>query len=141
MSFFKDIEKRNKTYAYILLGCIVAITIIGLASIWQIAPDNSLFYKIIISLISIGSLSGFLYTLNTEADKLVSQRISKIIGVCAIGLTIIVIGQVWTDFLSNLLFGKIVISLVVIALLGGFIIAVFDDFFENKDLKDKNYLD
>jgi len=141
MNFLKDASKRGKTYAYTLLACVIAIALIGLASIWGIAPINSTLYKLVVTFISIGALSGFLFTLNSEADKLISKRISYIIGGCAIGMALIVITQIWTDFLGDILFGKIISTLLVIGLLGAFAIAIFDDFFENKKLKDDNYLD
>lgn len=139
--FFKNSEKRGKTYAYTLLGCIAAIALIGLAGIWGIAPIDSVLYKLVVTLITVGALSGFLFTLNSETDKKFSQRIVYIIGGCAIGLALLVILQIWTDAFNDLFFGKIISTLFVIGLLGAFVLAVFDDFFENKKLKDENYLD
>lgn len=141
IDFFKNAEKRGKTYAYTLLGCIGAIALIGLAGIWGIAPIDSVLYKLVVTLITIGSLSGFLFTLNAKTDGKLSQRIVYIIGGCAISLALVVILQIWTDAFNDLFFGKIISTLVVIGVLGAFILAVFDDFFENKKLKDDNYLD
>jgi len=141
IGFLKNAEKRSKTYAYTLLGCIAAIALIGLAGIWGIAPIDSILYKLVVTLITIGSLSAFLFTLNSESDKKFSQRIVYTIGGCAIGLALLVVLQIWTDAFNDLFFGKIISTLVVIGLLGSFVLAVFDDFFENKKLKDENYLD
>ncbi len=119
----------------------MAIAFIGLAGIWGIAPADSILYKLIVTLITAGALSGFLFTLNAETDKKLSQRLVYIIGGCAVSLGLLVVLQIWTDFMNDVFFAKIISTLVVIGLLGAFALAVFDDFFENKKLKDENYLD
>lgn len=139
--FFKDADKRGKTYAYTLLGCVMAIAFIGLLGIWGLAPLDSTLYKFIASFVTVGCLSGFLYTLNMGSDKKYSQRLVYIVGSSAVALAVLVILQMWTSFMNDLFFGKIVSTLVVAGLLAAFIMAMFDDFFENKKLKDENYLD
>jgi len=47
MSFFNDADQRGKAYAYTLLGCILAIAIIGLLGIWGLRPEDSMLYKLI----------------------------------------------------------------------------------------------
>ena len=141
MSFLKDADKRNKTYAYTLLGCVLAIAVIGLAGIWGIAPADSMLYKLVASFVTIGALSAFLYTLNMGSDQKYSKRLVFIVGGCAIALGILVLLQTWTSAFNHLIFGKLTSTLVVVGLLAAFVMAVFDDFFENKKLKDENYLD
>jgi len=141
MSFLKDADKRNKTYAYTLLGCVLAIAVIGLAGIWGIAPADSTLYKLVASFITIGALSAFLYTLNMGSDQKYSKRLVFIVGGSAIALGVLVLLQTWTSMFDSLIFGKITSTLIVIGLLAAFVMAVFDDFFENKKLKDENYLD
>ena len=141
MSFLKDSEKRGKTYAYTLLGCVLAIAVIGLLGIWGLRPEDSILYKLIASFVTVGALSAFLYTLNMGTDKKYSQRLVYIVGGSAISMAILVLLQTWTSVLDNIVFGKIISTLVVIGLLAAFVMAVFDDFFENKKLKDDNYLD
>ncbi len=140
-SFLNDSDKRGKTYAYTLLGCVLAIAFIGLLGIWGLRPEDSILYKLIASFVIIGALSGFLYTLNAGTDKKYSQRLVYIIGGSAISLAVLVLLQTWTSLLGSLIFGKIISTLVVIGLLAAFVLAIFDDFFENKKLKDENYLD
>ena len=141
IEFFKNAEKRGKAYAYTLLGCVAAIALIGLLGIWGLTPLDSTLYKLIVSLITIGALSGFLYTLSSDTDEKTSQRILYIIAGSAIALTILVLLQTWTSFMAELFFGKMISTLLVIGIFAAFILAVFDDFFENKKLKDENYLD
>ena len=141
MSFLKDADKRNKTYAYTLLGCVLAIAVIGLAGIWGIAPADSMLYKLVASFVTIGALSAFLYTLNMGSDQKYSKRLVFIVGGCAIALGVLVLLQTWTSMFDGLIFSKITSTLIVVGLLAAFVMAVFDDFFENKKLKDENYLD
>ena len=141
MSFLKDADKRGKTYAYTLLGSVMAIALIGLLGIWGLHPEGSILYKLIASFVTVGALSAFLYTLNMGTDKKYSQRLVYIIGGSAISLAILVLLQTWTSLFNDLVFGKIISTLVIVGLLAAFVMAVFDDFFENKKLKDENYLD
>jgi len=141
MSFLKDADKRNKTYAYTLLGCVLAIAVIGLAGIWGISPADSMLYKLVASFVTIGALSAFLYTLNMGSDQKYSKRLVFIVGGCAIALGVLVLLQTWTSMFDGLIFSKITSTLIVVGLLAAFVMAVFDDFFENKKLKDENYLD
>lgn len=141
MSFLKDADKRNKTYAYTLLGCVLAIAVIGLAGIWGIAPADSMLYKLVASFVTIGALNAFLYTLNMGSDQKYSKRLVFIVGGCAIALGVLVLLQTWTSMFDGLIFSKITSTLIVVGLLAAFVMAVFDDFFENKKLKDENYLD
>jgi len=141
MNLIPDSTTRSKAYAYTLLGCILAIAITGLMGIWGLAPLDSMIYKLIASFVTVGALSGFLFTLNAETDKKLSKRLVFIVGVCAIGLALIVLLQTWTSIIDDIIFGKVVSTLLVIGLFAAFIMAVFDDFFENKKLKDENYLD
>jgi hypothetical protein len=141
MNMLPNTDKRSKAYAYTLMGCILAIALIGLLGIWGIAPLDSTLYKLVTSFVTIGALSGFLFTLNAETDKKISQRLVYIVGGSTIGLALIVLLQIWTSLLDESIFSRIVGTLVVIGLLAAFVMAVFDDFFENKKLKDENYLD
>ena len=141
IDFLKNAEKRGKAYAYTLLGCVAAIAFIGLLGIWGLAPVDSTLYKLIVTFITVGALSAFLYTLNTGSDEKFSQKIVYIIGGSAIALSLLVLLQTWTSVMGDLLFGKFISTLLVVGLFAAFILAVFDDFFENKRLKDENYLD
>jgi hypothetical protein len=141
MNMLPNTDKRSKAYAYTLMGCILAIAFIGLLGIWGLTPLDSSLYKLLASFVTVGALSGFLFTLNAGTDKKISQRLVYIVGGSAIGLALIVLLQIWTSLLDESIFSRIVGTLAVIGLLAAFIMAVFDDFFENKKLKDENYLD
>ena len=137
----KTTESRRNIYAYTLLGCVLAIALVGLLNIWEVGIDNSFTFKSITSLIVIAGLSGFLYTLTYNHDKKLVKKLGIATGIAAVALSAVILGQIWFDLFQDIIFGKIAITLIIIGLLAAFGIAMSDDFFENKKLKDDNYLD
>lgn len=138
----KNIEKRRRTYSFILFGCILGITSIGLLNVWSTSLLEATFYKTLGTLIIGVFLSALLYTLTfrDESEK-TEKHLITIIGIASTLLAILFITQIWFDLLDGILFGKITITAVIVAVVAGFIITLKDDFFENKSLKDQNYLD
>ncbi|MEM9470226.1 MAG: hypothetical protein AAF988_08695 [Pseudomonadota bacterium] len=137
-----SVDKRRKLYSLTLLGCLLAITIIGLANIWSPNLFNSTLYNVAATLVIGMGLSGMLYTLSfkDEGEKTESSLV-KVIGGIAVGLSALFIVQIWFDALNGLLFGKITATGIIVAIVAGFVITLKDDFFENKRLKDENCLD
>lgn len=137
----KTTENRRRIYAFTLLGCILAIAIVGLLNIWGVAIGETFTWKSILSLIVVASLSGFLYTLTYNHNKKFVKQLGTLTGIAAVSLSVIILGQIWFDMFQEIFFGKISLTIIIIGLLAAFGIAMSDDFFENKKLKDKNYLD
>ena len=137
----KTAESRRNIYAYILLGSVLAIALVGLLNIWDVGLDKSFTFKSITSLIVVAGLSVFLYTLTYNHDKKLIKKLGFVIGIAATTLSAMILGQIWFDLFKEVIFAKIAFTLVIIGLLAAFGIAMADDFFENKKLKDENYLD
>jgi hypothetical protein len=134
-------EKRRSFYAFTLLGCVLSIAIVGLLNIWDVGISGTVSYKLIASAVVLSGLSGFLYTLTYNHDKKLVKKLGMITGIAAVALSTIILGQIWFDLFQNIIFGKLAFTLLIIGLLAGFGIAMSDDFFENKKMKDENYLD
>ena len=134
-------EKRRNFYAFTLLACVLAIAIVGLLNIWDVGISGTFSYKAIASAVVLAGLSGFLYTLTYNHDKKLVKKLGMITGIAAVALSVIIIGQIWFDIFQEVIFGKLAFTLLIIGLLAAFGIAMSDDFFENKKLKDENYLD
>jgi hypothetical protein len=134
-------EKRRNLYAFTLLGCVFAIAIVGLLNIWNIGISGTLSYKFIASAVVLGGLSGFLYTLTYNHDKRLVKKLGMITGIAAVALSAMILGQVWLDLFKGIVFGQIAFTLIIIGLLAAFGMAMSDDFFESKKMKDENYLD
>lgn len=137
----KTPETRRNIYSYTLLGCIGLIAFVGLLNIWGAGMNSSAMMKIFTSLGVIGGLSGFLYTLTFNHDIKIIERLGAFTGIAAAALSIVILLQIWFTAFNEMFFGKITITIVILGLLAAFVIAVFDDFFENKKMKDENYLD
>lgn len=134
-------ENRRNIYAYALLGCVVAIAAVGLLNIWGAGISESFTFKSILSFVVVACLSGFLYTLTFNHDIKLIERLGKTTGVIAAILSAVILAQIWFDAFQEIFFGKLSVTLLILGAIVAFIIAVFDDFFENKKLKDENYLD
>lgn len=137
----KTPESRRNIYSYTLLGCIGLIAFVGLLNIWGAGMDESAMLKIFASLAVIAGLSGFLYTLTFNHDVKIIKKLGNFTGIAAAALSAIILAQIWFDAFNEIFFGKITVTIVILGLFAAFIIAVFDDFFENKKMKDENYLD
>ena len=134
-------EKRRNIYAFTLLGCVIAIALVGILNIWNVGMNESFTFKTVMSLIVVACLSAFLYTLTYNHDKKLVKKLGLITGIAAVALSVMTLGQIWFDLLEIFVFGKIASTLVIIGLLAAFGIAMSDDFFQDKKLKDENYLD
>lgn len=137
----KTPEKRRNIYAFTLLGCVCAIAFVGLLNIWDVGISGTLSYKSIASLVVVASLSGFLYTLTYNHDKKLVKKLGTVTGVMAAALSVMILGQIWLDLFKEIIFGKLAFTFIIIGLLAAFGIAMADDFFESKKMKDENYLD
>lgn len=132
---------RRNIYAFTLISCVLAIALVGLVNIWDLGMSGSLTFKVIGSLVVIASLSGFLFTLTYNHEKKLVKRLGTLTGVAAVALSAIILGQIWFDLFQEIIFGKLAATIVIIGLLAAFGIAMADDFFDSKKMKDENYLD
>lgn len=140
-NFLTDPENRRKIYAVILLICVLGLAAIGLATVWGADFSETFLFKICLTLVIGSALSIFLYTLTYRHGEQKIQRLGYFTGACATTLSGVILLQVWFEAFNEAFFGKLCITLVILGLIAAFIIAVFDDFFENKKMKEENYLD
>ncbi|MCI5059641.1 MAG: hypothetical protein MRY79_01060 [Alphaproteobacteria bacterium] len=134
-------ETRRNIYAVTLLGSVIALAIVGLLSLWGAGLEETFTIKAVFSFITIAGVSAFLYTLTHNHDIKLIKRLGNLTGILAVIFGGCILGQIWLDMFDEVFFAKFIGSIVILALLIAFAIAVFDDFFENKKLKDENYLD
>jgi uncharacterized membrane protein len=134
-------DNRRKIYAVTLLVCVLGLAAVGLSKVWGINFSDSFLFKICLTFVIGSALSIFLYTLTYRHGDKKIQRLGFFTGVCAATLSGVILLQIWFQAFNEAFFGKLSITLVVLGLIAAFIIAVFDDFFENKKMKEENYLD
>ena len=140
-NFITNPDNRRKVYAFILMACVLGLAAVGLLNVWGAGISESFTFKICLTFIIGSVLSIFLYTLSfrDKDDKI--QKLALVTGGCAFSLSAVILLQVWFSAFNEAFFGKLSITLVIIGVITAFVIAVFDDFFENKKMKDENYLD
>lgn len=137
-----SIDKRRQAYSLTLIGCILAMTAIGLANVWSPNLMDATLYKVLGTLAIVMGLSCLLYTLTfRDGEEKTEKGLVMVIGGVSTALAAMFIAQIWFDALGGILFGKLTTTGIIIAVLAGLIITLKDDFFENKKLKDENYLD
>ncbi|MEM6780779.1 MAG: hypothetical protein AAF569_02835 [Pseudomonadota bacterium] len=138
----KDALERRKMYGIAFLMSGLALGGVGLLSMWMPDLVSTTTLKIIFSLIIAAALSCTLFMLTfANEDGKLPKKMSMIIGASSIALAAILFGEVWFDLFEKTLLGKLVVTLLVISALAGFVITVWEDFFESKKLKDEGYLD
>jgi len=138
----QNLENRRRIYAYTLIGCLLAMTSIGLINVWSPNILDATLYKVLGTLVIGMGLSGLLYTLSfRDGGERMEKWLVNVIGGASVLLAVIFLIQIWFDALDSALFGKVTVTGIVIAIVAGLVITLKDDFFENKRLKDENYLD
>ena len=137
----KDVASRRKIYGIAFLISGLAMGGVGLMTLW--APDliSSFSMKLILTLVILAGLSSVLFMLTFAKEEKIQKKMSLVIGACVLALSGILVAEIWLDVFNESLLGKLVISLLVIGVLAGFVMSVWEDFFESRRLKDEGYLD
>lgn len=137
-----NLLSQRKTYAGAFLLSGLTLGGVGILALWTPDLISGTLFKIILTLgvALAASATLFMLSFGSEEDKL-TRKMTLVIGICSVAITALLVGQIWFRILEETMLGKLVATLIVICLLAGFVISVWDDFFENKRLKDENYLD
>lgn len=68
------------------------------------------------------------------------KTLLSLIGLIILG-ALLTIGQIWGPILSGDLYYKIIVTLAIIVILMGLVLAITSDLGQHKKLKDDNYVD
>lgn len=119
----------------------VLAAILGLVEMWTYAIDWDIFLKIMGTTLIIGTELSLLMAINYDMEssrrKLLFLGLVTLTGIATVLITL----QIWTQFLEWHIFLKIMASIGIVVFLAGFLLAVAEDFGNNKRLKDQNYVD
>lgn len=132
---------RGKILFYALMATGVAGALLLMVQMWTDILEWDDFVKTLITLSLAGGLLSFLTAVDydmpaTRAKILFGLLICLITAICGM----IVIQLWWVGFAWGV-FAKAVISLAIITGLVAFILAVSEDFGQNKSLRDQKYID
>ena len=137
----QDTESRRKIYGITFLVSGLLLGLSGILVLWMPDTlDTGIINGILTLLIALAA-SSILFVLTFAQDDKISKKAAFVIGACTFAIAGLLLGDIWFDWFENAFLGKASVSLFVIACLAGFVLTVWDDFFENKKLKDENYLD
>ncbi len=126
-------------YALVLTGVIAAL--LGIAQMWGGILSIAVFSKTLCSLLILGVLSSFLVAVDYDMPGSKGKTILALLVVLSIAASVLIISQMWWSIFAITTFGKILATLVIIAVLVSFIAAVKEDLGTGKKLKDEKYID
>lgn len=134
-----------KIRAKILFLALTATAILAaglfLAQMWFDFIDWEIFVKSQATLLIVGTLSSFLLAVDYDLPGSRSKLyLAALVGL-AVGAAALAVSQMWFTFLAWELFGKSFVTLLVLAVLMGVLLALGEDFMTNKKLRDNKYID
>lgn len=137
-----SVNARRKAYGLTFLISGLVLGGVGIFALWVPELWNNTLLKALLTILVLSGLSAvlFLLTFANDEDK-VPQRMSVIIGLCSVLLAGLVVGEIWFALLEDVVMGKIAFTLLIVAGLAGFVMSVWEDFFERRRLKEEGYLD
>lgn len=132
---------RGKVLFLSLCAMGVLAAFLGLIEMWTYVIEWDVFLKIMGTILIAGTEISLLMAI--DYDLTASRRKWLLLGLVALSAlaTLLVTGQIWTQWLEWHIFLKIIGSLGIVVFLLGFLLAVAEDFGNNKRLKDQNYVD
>lgn len=132
---------RGKVLFVSLIAMGILAALLGVLQLWTTFMADDTFLKSMITILVLGTLSSFLMAVDYDLPGSKSKTMLGILVVLStIGAALILL-QMWWELLSWSIFGKLMITIVIIGALVSFILVAHEDFGANKKLKDDNYID
>lgn len=132
---------RGKIMFYALMGTGIIGALLGLAQMWLEILEWDDFVKTLITLVIAGSVISFLTAVDYDMPAVRSRILFAALVVLIVAIAGMVIIQLWWVGFQWGLFAKVVVSLGILTALVAFLLAVTEDFGQNKSLRDKSYID
>lgn len=118
-----------------------AAAVVGLLQLWWAPFSAVVLLKVLTTIVILGVLIGFVAAIKIDMTggrtRIIMLALMALAGLCAF----LFIAQMWWMILNPDIFGKIVMTLLLLAGLGAFFMATAEDFGTTKKLKDENYID
>lgn len=132
---------RGKILFLSLCAMGILAAVLGLIEMWTYVIEWDVFLKIMGTLLIVGTEISLLMAI--DYDMAASRRKWLLMGLIAMTgvATALITAQIWAQALEWHVFLKIIGSIGIIIFLVGFLLAVAEDFGNNKRLKDQNYVD
>lgn len=137
----RSIEGRRKFYAFGLLTSFITLIAVSIFTVWSADLLDSNIIKILVTLLILMGISGYLYIFSFGYAETKSKVLVFFSSAAAVMLTLIVLLQIWFGTFDKDLFIKLAITFIIVKAAAYGILAIVEDFFDSKKLKDENYLD
>lgn len=124
-----------------LIGLGTAFAGLILAQMWFEPFETRIFVRCLVTLALSGGYGLYIGMIWDDLDKSRYRRMLISLAVFGFVALVLILGQMWFEFLAWEVFGKVLISVIVVSGLISFVMAVRDDFFDGKRLRDENFLD
>lgn len=132
---------RGKILFYALMATGVLGAVLLLVQMWAELLEWDDFVKTLITLFISGGLISFLVAVDYDLPATRSRILFGLLVALITAISGMIVVQLWWVGFQWGIFTKVVISLGIFTGLVTFILAVSEDFGQNKTLRDKNYID
>lgn len=132
---------RSKILFYALMATGVVGALLLLVQMWTEILEWDDFIKTLITLSLVGGLTSFLIAVDYDMPAIRSKILFSLLVAFMCAICGMVIIQLWWVGFAWGIFGKAVMSLAILAGLVAFILAVSEDFGQNKNLREQDYID
>ncbi len=132
---------RGKIMFYALMGTGIIGALLGLAQMWLDILEWDDFVKTLITLVIAGSVISFLTAVDYDMPAVRSKILFATLVALIVAISGMVIVQLWWVGFQWGIFAKVVVSLGILTVLVAFLLAVTEDFGQNKNLREKDYID
>lgn len=133
---------RGRVIMAIIIVCAVAAAILTLLKLWAVPMDTVIFGKSLATIGILGIMAGFIGAVDID---LVGTGKRRWMLLALMALAVICggmwIAQMWWQVMDWATFAKIKITILVLVVLDGFLLAVSEDLGTANKLKDEKYLD
>ena len=132
---------RGKILFYALMATGILGSLLLLAQMWTEFLEWETFVKAVVTLSIAGAVISFITAVDYDLPAVRTKILFVLLVALIVGIAGLIVMQLWWTGLAWELFAKIIVSLGILTALLAFILAVSEDFGQNKILRDKNYID
>lgn len=126
---------------YALMGTGILGALLALVQMWTEILEWDDFFKTVITLVISGSVISFLTAVEYDLPAMRSKILFAALVALIVTISGMIIIQLWWVGFQWGIFAKVVVSMGILTALVAFLLAVGEDFGQNKILRDKDYID
>ncbi len=132
---------RGKVMFYALMATGILGAVLLLVQMWTEILEWDDFVKTLITLSLGGSLISFLAAVDYDLPAARSKILFSVLVALITAICGMIVVQLWWVGFQWGIFAKLVVSFGIVTALVAFVLAVSEDFGQNKNMRDKNYID